>query len=378
MDFELTEEQRNFQGTVRNFAEKQLAPRAEELDQKEEFPWESFKGLAKLGLTGVTIPQEYGGGGSDEFTLNIAMEEIATACASTAHILDSHLVLCSSPIYHFGDEAQRRKFLPPLAKGEKVGAFGLTEPDAGSDVGNAKLRAVKDGDAYILNGQKTFISNGEVCKIAIVFARIPELGAKGITAFVVEEGMPGFSKGKKFRKLGMRAATTAELFFEDCRVPSENLVGGEGKGIKIALSTLDRGRIGIAAQAVGIARAVLGKCCEYSNTRVQFGAPISRNQAVSFKLADIATEIEAARFLYYKAAYLADKGQPFSTNAAMAKVFASELAMKAATWGIQIFGGYGYMMEYPLQRYFRDAKVTEIYEGTSEVQRIIISRALCK
>ncbi|UCH06692.1 MAG: acyl-CoA dehydrogenase family protein, partial [Deltaproteobacteria bacterium] len=227
-----------------------------------------------------------------------------------------------------------------------------------------------------LNGQKTFISNAEVCETAIVFATIPELAPKGMTAFVVEVGMPGFSKGKKFKKLGMRAATTAELFFEDCRVPAKNLVGGEGKGVRIALSTLDRGRIGIASQAVGIARAVLAQCSEYAKTRIQFGAPISKNQAVSWKLADMATEIEAARFLYYRAAYLADKGEPFSPNAAMAKVFASELAMKAATWGIQIFGGYGYMMEYPMQRYFRDAKVTEIYEGTSEVQRIIISRTV--
>jgi butyryl-CoA dehydrogenase len=376
MDFELTEEQRILQSTVKTFAENELAPKADELDQKEEFPWENFKGLANLGLTGMILPPEYGGGGSDELTLNIAIEEIATACASTAHILDSHLLLCCSPIYHFGTEAQRQMFLPPLAKGEKVGAYGLTEPEAGSDIANVKLKAEKDGDTYILNGQKTFISNGEVCETAIVFATIPELAPKGMTAFVVEVGMPGFSKCKKFKKLGMRAATTAELFFEDCRVPSENLIGGAGKGVRIALSTLDRGRIGIASQAVGIARAVLGKCTEYAKTRVQFGAPISKNQAVSWKLADMATEIEAARFLYYKAAYLADKGEPFSPNAAMAKVFASELAMKAATWGIQIFGGYGYMMEYPMQRYFRDAKVTEIYEGTSEVQRIIISRAV--
>ena len=376
MDFELTEEQRILQTTVKTFAENELAPKADELDQKEEFPWENFKGLANLGLTGMILPPEYGGGGSDELTLNIAIEEIATACASTAHILDSHLLLCCSPILHFGTEAQRQMFLPPLAKGEKVGAYGLTEPEAGSDIANVKLKAEKDGDTYILNGQKTFISNGEVCETAIVFATIPELAPKGMTAFVVEVGMPGFSKGKKFKKLGMRAATTAELFFEDCRVPSENLIGGAGKGVRIALSTLDRGRIGIASQAVGIARAVLGKCTEYAKTRVQFGAPISKNQAVSWKLADMATEIEAARFLYYKAAYLADKGEPFSPNAAMAKVFASELAMKAATWGIQIFGGYGYMMEYPMQRYFRDAKVTEIYEGTSEVQRIIISRSV--
>ena len=374
MDFELTEEQKILQSTVRSFAENELAPVADELDQKEEFPWENFKGLAKLGLTGMILPVEYGGSDSGELSMNIAFEEIASACASTAHILDSHLVLCASPIYHFGNEEQRQQFLPSLAKGEKVGAYGLTEPGAGSDVSKLQVKAIRDGSDYILNGQKTFISNGEVCETAIVFASIPELEPRGITAFVVEMGMPGFSKGKKFKKLGMRAATTAELFFEDCRVPGANCIGEEGKGLRIALSTLDRGRIGIAAQAVGIARAVLEKCAQYSKERIQYDAPIAKNQAVSFRLADIATEIEAARYLYYKAAYLADKGERFTTNAAMAKVYSAELAMKAATLGIQIFGGYGYMMEYPMQRYFREAKLTEIYEGTSEVQRIIISR----
>lgn len=378
MDFELTEEQKILQSTVHNFAEKELAPIADEIDQKQEFPWQNFKRMAELGLTGMILPAEYGGSDAGELSLNIAIEEIGRACASSAHILDSHQLLCASPIYHFGNENQRQQFLPLLAKGEKVGAYGLTEPGAGSDVMNLQLKAVKDGSDYILNGQKTFISNGEVCEIATVFASIPELEPRGITAFVVEMGMPGFSKGKKFDKLGMRAATTAELFFEDCRVPSQNRVGEEGKGLKIALSTLDRGRIGIAAQAVGIARAVLDKSAQYSKERVQFGAPISKNQAIAWKLADMATEIEAARFLYYNAAYRADKGEPFSTHAAMAKVYGSELAMKAATWGIQIFGGYGYMMEYPMQRYFRDAKVTEIYEGTSEVQRIIISRAVLR
>ena len=376
MDFELTEEQKIMQETIRNFAKNELEPVADELDQAEEFPWKIFKRMAELGLTGMILPAEYGGSDSGELSLNIAIEEIAKACASSAHILDSHLLLCASPIYHFGNEEQRQRFLPSLAKGEKVGSYGLTEPDAGSDITNIKLKAVKDGDNYILNGQKTFISNGEVCETAIVFASIPELAPRGMTAFVVEMGMPGFTKGKKFKKLGMRAATTAELFFEDCRVPTANRVGEEGKGVRIALSTLDRGRIGIAAQAVGIAQAVLEKSTQYSKERIQFGAPISKNQAIAWKLADMATEIEAARFLYYKAAYLADKGEPFSTNAAMAKVYASELAMKAATWGIQIFGGYGYMMEYPMQRHFRDAKVTEIYEGTSEVQRMIISRAV--
>ncbi len=376
MDLELTKEQKDIQMAARDFATKELAPIADELDLAEEFAWKNFKWMAKLGFTGMVIPTEYEGSGFDELSLAIAVEEIAKACASTADILDAHLVLCAGPIYHWGNEEQRKRFLPSLVKGEKVGSFAITEPDAGSDIGNIKTEAVRDGDHYILNGQKTFITNGDVCDIVVVFAGIPELAPRGMTAFVLEKGMAGFTKGEKFNKLGMRAATNAELFFEDCRVPVANRLGQEGKGMKIALSTLDYGRIGIAAQAVGIAQAVLEKCTDYSKKRVQFGAPISKNQAIAWKLADMATEIEAARLLVYKAAYLADKGEPFSKNAAMAKLYASELAMKAATWGIQIFGGYGYMMEYPMQRYFRDAKLTEIYEGTSEVQRMVISRAV--
>ena len=376
MDFELTKQQKDIQTAARDFAKKELEPVADELDLAEEFAWSSFKWMAKLGFTGMVLPTEYGGSGFDELSLALAIEEIARACASTADILDAHLILCAGPIYQYGNEEQRQKFLPSLAKGEKVGSFAITEPEAGSDIGGIKTEAAKDGDDYILNGQKTFITNGDVCDIVVVFAGIPELAPRGMTAFIVEKGMPGFSKGEKFKKLGMHAATNAELFFDDCRVRAANLLGEEGKGMRIALSTLDRGRIGIAAQAVGIAQAVLEKSADYSKKRVQFGAPISKNQNISWKLADMATEIEAARFLYYKAAYLADKGKPFSTNAAMAKLFASELAMKAATWGIQIFGGYGYMMEYPMQRYFRDAKLTEIYEGTSGVQRMVISRAV--
>jgi len=376
VDFELTKQQKDIQTAARDFAKKELEPVADELDLAEEFAWSSFKWMAKLGFTGMVLPTEYGGSGFDELSLALAIEEIARACASTADILDAHLILCAGPIYQYGNEEQRQKFLPSLAKGEKVGSFAITEPEAGSDIGGIKTEAAKDGDDYILNGQKTFITNGDVCDIVVVFAGIPELAPRGMTAFIVEKGMPGFSKGEKFKKLGMHAATNAELFFDDCRVRAANLLGEEGKGMRIALSTLDRGRIGIAAQAVGIAQAVLEKSADYSKKRVQFGAPISKNQNISWKLADMATEIEAARFLYYKAAYLADKGKPFSTNAAMAKLFASELAMKAATWGIQIFGGYGYMMEYPMQRYFRDAKLTEIYEGTSGVQRMVISRAV--
>jgi butyryl-CoA dehydrogenase len=374
MDFELTEEQKIIQKTIRDFSHNELAPVADEIDQAEEFARKNFERMADLGLTGMILPDEYGGSGHGELSLAIAIEEIASACASTADILDTHLILCAGPIYHWGSEGQKKTFLPSLAKGEKVGSFGVTEPDAGSDIGSIKASAVKHGDSYILNGQKTFITNGDVSDTAIIFAGIPELMPRGMTAFIVEYGRPGFSKGKKFKKLGMHGATNCEYFFEDCSIPEANRLGEEGKGMRIALSTLDHGRIGIAAQAVGIARAVLENSTEYSRTRVQFGATISKNQAISWKLADMATEIEAARFLVYNAAYLAEKGRPFSKNAAMAKLYASELAMKAATWGIQIFGGYGYMMEYPMQRYFRDAKLTEIYEGTSEVQRMVISR----
>jgi len=265
-----------------------------------------------------------------------------------------------------------------LAKGEKVGSFAITEAEAGSDITAIQTTAVKDGDSYILNGTKLFITNGDVCDTVIVFANIPALGKRGMTAFIVEEGMPGFSKGKKYNKLGMRASTTAELIFEDCPVPVENRLSEEEQGIRICLVALDRGRIGIAAQAVGITQAVLDRAIDHSKQRIQFGAPISQNQAIAWMLADMATQLEAARLLTYKAAHLADNSAPFSKHAAMAKVYVSELAMKAATQGIQIFGGYGYMMDSPMQRYFRDAKLIEIYEGTSEIQRIVISRALLR
>ena len=274
-----------------------------------------------MGLTGMILPEEYGGSGAGELELNIAMEEIARVSPSCAHILDSHLVLCGSAILHYGTDEQKQKYLPDIASGKKLGAYALTEPNAGSDVMNLQTKAQKTGTGYTLNGAKTFISNGEMCKTAVIIGNIPELAPKGTAAFIVEDGMKGFSKGEKFKKLGMKAATTAELFFEDCKIGEEQLLGKEGQGLRIALSTLDRGRIGIAAQAVGIAQGVLDLCVKYSKERVQFGGPISKQQAVAFKMADMATEIEAGRMLYQKAAYLADNGKPFSANAAMAKVF---------------------------------------------------------
>jgi butyryl-CoA dehydrogenase len=378
MDFEITEEQKIIQATVREFAQNELAPVADQYDLAEEFPFKNFRRMAELGLTGMILPPEYGGSGSDDISMVIATEEIAKACASTADILNSHMVIGSNPIARYGTKEQKEKFLPPLVKGERISCFAVTEPSAGSDISSLKTKAVRDGDYYILNGQKTFITNGDVCDNAILFANIPELAPRGMTAFILEKELHGFSRGKKFKKLGMRAGTNCELFFEDCRMPVANRLGQEGQGMKIALATLDHGRIPIAAQAVGIAQAVLEKCIGYSKTREQFGTAICNNQAIAWKIADMATEIEAARFLVYNAAYLAVKGKPYSKNAAMAKLYASELAMRASTWGIQIFGGYGYMMEYPMQRFFRDAKLTEIYEGTSEIQRLIISRAVLK
>ncbi len=378
MDFLLSEEHKMLQTMVRELATRKFAPVADELDRKQEFAWDNFKAMSELGLTGIGIPSEYGGGGGGELSIAIAVEEIAWACAATADILDVHLCLCTKPIYTYGNEKQRKKFIPSLVKGERVGAFAITEPEAGSDIASIQSTAVKDGDSYILNGTKVFMTNGDAADIAIVFANIPELGNRGMTAFIVEDGMPGFSKGKKYDKLGMRAATNADFILEDCRVPVENRLGEEGQGMRICLGILDRGRIGIAAQTVGITRAVLEKSTAYSKQRIQFGVPISQNQAISWMLADMATQLEAARLLTHKAAFLADQGEPFAVYAAMAKLLASELCMQATTQGIQIYGGYGYMMDSPMQRYFRDAKLTTIYEGTSEVQRMVISRSLLR
>ena len=376
MDFTLSEEHKMLQTMVRDFANDKLAPVADELDRKQEFAWDNFKMMAEMELLGLGIPPEYGGSGGDELSIAIAVEEIARACASTADIVDAHLCLCAAPIYRFGTEEQKQKFLPALVKGEKVGAHAITESEAGSDVSRVQMTAVKDGDSYILNGTKIFITNGDVCNVVLVFATIPELGERGMTAFLVEAGTPGYSKGKKYDKLGMRAATNADQVFEDCRVPATNRLGEEGRGMRLFLETIDHGRIGIGAQALGITKAALERAVDYAKQRQQFGAPIASYQAIGWRLADIFTELEAARLLLYQAAWLADNGQPFRTQAAMAKVYATELAMRATTLGIQVFGGYGYMMDSPMQRYFRDAKLTEIYEGTSEVQRMIISGAL--
>ena len=378
MDFTFGEQHQMLQTMVRKWANEKVEPIADELDRKQEFAWANFKAMAEMGLLGIGIPHEYGGGEGDTLSYVIVSEEIAVACASTSDIVGGHLGLCTVPIYNYGSEEQRQRYLPPLCSGEKVGSFAITEPEAGSDIGSIRTTAVKDGGSYILNGTKAFITNGDVANIAVIFVRIPELGARGMTAFIVEDTMPGFTKGKKYDKLGMRAATNCDLVFEDCRVPAGNILGAEGQGMKICLATLDHGRVGIAAQACGVARAVLNRATEYAKTRVQFGVPIAQHQGIGFRLADMATELEAARWLTYHAAVKADAGERYTKEAAMAKLYASEMCMRAATSGIQIFGGYGYMYDLPLQRYFRDAKLIEIYEGTSEIQRVVISNAITR
>lgn len=377
MNFVLTEEQEMTRKMVRDFAENEVAPGAEERDDKEEFSREIFDKMGELGLTGIPWPEEYGGGECDFISYVIAVEELSRVDASAGTTLSAHTSLAGWPIYKYGSEEQKKKFLEPMALGEKLGAYALTEATAGTDAANQSTTAVLDGDSYVLNGNKIFITNGGDAEINIVFAVTDkEKKAKGVSAFIVEKGTPGFSFGKKERKMGLRSSPTLELIFEDCRVPKENLLGKEGEGFKIAMSTLDGGRNGIAAQAVGIAQGALDAAADYAKSREQFGQPIANFQAISFMLADMGTKIEASRLLTYQAAYLESEGLPYGKASAMAKLFASETAMEVTTKAVQIFGGYGYTRDYPVERFMRDAKITEIYEGTSEVQRLVISRHL--
>jgi len=380
MQLELNEQQKMIKKMVREFAEKEIAPIAAELDKKGEFPTKTLQKMAKLGLLGIIIPTEYGGAGLDTISYATVIEEISRKCASTGVITSVHNSLVSYPIMKLGTEEQKKKYLPILAKGEKIGAFAGTEPNAGSDLGAMQTTAKLKGDKYIINGDKTFITSGPEAGIIIVFAVTDKsAGAKGISAFIVENTFKGFKVGSIFDKMGINANLVSELIFEDMEVPKENLLGKEGDGFKIALSTLDSGRIGIAAQAVGIAQACLDESIEYSKQRQQFGKPIASKQAIQWMIADMATSIEAARFLVYNAAFTKDKGGGrFSKEAAMAKLFASEMAMDAAIKAVQIHGGYGYTKEYTVERLFRDAKITEIYEGTSEVQRLVISGSLLR
>lgn len=381
MNFELTEEQALLREMVRDFAEKEVAPSAAERDEEERFDRELMFGrLAELGLTGIVFPEEYGGAGADYISYAIAVEELSRVCGSTGVTLSAHLSLGSNPIYLFGTEEQKKSFLSPLAAGEKMGAFGLTEPSAGSDAGGTKCTAVRDGDFWTLNGTKIFITNGGEAETYVVFARTDKNARKhhGISAFIVEKGSPGFSFGKKEKKMGIRSSPTYELIFENCKIPAAQLLGEEGEGFKIAMKTLDGGRIGIAAQALGIAQGALDVALDYAKERKQFDSPICRFQGVQFQLADMATQVEAARLLVYRAADRASRGLSYSQQSAMAKLFASETAMKVTTQAVQILGGYGYTREFPAERMMRDAKITEIYEGTSEVQRLVIGSSLTR
>ncbi|WP_033827486.1 acyl-CoA dehydrogenase [Bacillus andreraoultii] len=377
MKFTLSEEHEMIRKMVRDFAENEVAPTAAERDEEERFDRELFDKMAELGLTGIPWPEEYGGIGSDYLAYAIAVEELSRVCASTAVTLSAHTSLASWPIFKFGTEEQKQKYLKPLAQGEKIGAYCLTESGSGSDAGGMTTVARKEGDHYVLNGSKIFITNGGVADIYVVFALTdPESRQKGTTAFIVESHFAGFKVGKKEKKMGIRSSPTTEVIFEDCIVPLENVLGEEGQGFKIAMMTLDGGRNGIAAQAVGIAQGALDAASNYAKERVQFGKPIIANQGVSFKLADMATNIEAARLLTYQAAWLESEGLPYGKASAMAKLFAGDTAMNVTTEAVQVFGGYGYTKEYPVERFMRDAKITQIYEGTQEIQRLVISRMI--
>ncbi|MCJ7984114.1 acyl-CoA dehydrogenase [Priestia sp. OVL9] len=362
---------------VRDFAKNEVAPTAAQRDEEERFDRGIFTQMADLGLTGIPWPEQYGGIGSDYLAYCIAVEELSRVCASTGVTLSAHTSLAGWPIYTFGTEEQKQKYLKPMATGEKIGAYGLTEPSAGSDAGGMRTLAVKDGEDYILNGSKIFITNGGEADIYVVFARI-DPNEKRTSAFIIEKDMPGFSVGKKEKKLGIRSSPTTEIIFEDCRVPKENLLGNEGEGFKVAMMTLDGGRNGIAAQAVGIAQGALDAAVAYAKERQQFGKPIISQQGIAFKLADMATSIEAARLLTYQAAWLESQGLPYGKESAMSKLYAGDTAMKVTTEAVQVFGGYGYTKDYPVERFMRDAKITQIYEGTQEIQRLVISRYLAK
>ena len=377
MRFDLTQSQQVFREVVHEFATKEVAPRAKQVDEEGVFPHEAIKKMGELGLMGVAIPTDYGGAGADTLCYAIAMEEIARACASTSVIMSVNNSLVADPLWRFGTEAQKRKYLTPIASGAALGCFALSEPAAGSDAAGQQTSARKDGNAFVLNGTKNFITNALESDVALVFATVDRhLRAKGICAFIVERGTPGFSITKVEKKLGIKGSSCCQLLFEDCRVPADNLLGEVGQGFKIAMAALDAGRIGIAAQAVGIAQAALDISLSYSTQRVAFDKPIASFQAIQWMIADIATQTEAARLLTYRAAFLKDRGVRHTTESAMAKLFASETASRAATKALQIHGGYGYLYDFPAQRLFRDARVTEIYEGTSEIQRLVIAEHL--
>lgn len=380
MNFDFTNDQKMLQDQVRKFAQTELAPLAPEIDRSGEFPWPNLKKMAQLGLLGVIVPEQYGGSGFDFVSLAIAIEEISRACASTGVIVAVNNSLTAYPILEFGNEDQKKKYLPPLCSGEKIGAFGLTEPNAGSDVAAMESTARLEGDHYILNGTKRFITNGGEAGTFIVFAYTNrELKHKGISTFIVERDTPGFSMGKHEDLMGIRATANCELIFEDVKVPKGNLLGSEGDGFKICMNTLDVSRIDIGAQAVGIAQAALDEAIKYSKERKAFGQPISNFEMIQSMIAEMASEIQAARLLVHYAGYCKDKGmQRFSKESAMSKYYASDIAVDVARKAVQIHGGYGYSKDYAVERIYRDAKILELYEGTSEVQKIVIARELTR
>ena len=372
MDFKFSAQQELMQQLMRSFAETEVKPLAAEIDETEQYPRGTVEKMAKNGMLGINIPAEYGGAGADSISYVIAIEELAKVCATTA-------IIMSGPILAFGTEEQKQKYLVPLAKGEKIGAFGLTEPNAGTDSAAQQTTAVLEGDHFVLNGSKCFITNGGQADVYIIFAMTDKAkGNRGISAFIVEKDFPGFSIGKIEHKMGIRASSTTELIFEDCIVPKENLLGEMNKGFKIAMHTLDGGRVGVAAQAIGIAEGAFNETIKYMKERAQFGKPLAQFQGLQWMVADMKCDIEAARLLLYRAAMAKDSGKPFSLDAAMAKLRCAETAMSVTTKCVQLHGGYGYSREYPLERMMRDAKITEIYEGTSQVQKMVISGQIFK
>jgi butyryl-CoA dehydrogenase len=377
LDFNLTEEQRLFQKIIREFCIKELKPIAEKIDKEEYFPKDFYKKMGKMGLMGMTIPQKYGGAGIDKVSYMIALEEISRYCGSTGLTVEAHNTLGIGYLYERGTEEQRQKYLPKYTTGEMIVALAITEPNAGSDVASLQTTAVKNGTEWVLNGTKQFVTSGNIAGITIVMAKTDKSkGVKGISAFIVEKDTPGLKVGQLEDKLGLRGSRTAELIFEDCRVPNDNMLGEKDKGFMGVMNTLDRGRTAVGAMSVGIARGAFEDSYEYAKQREQFGKPIGKFQAIQWMIVDMATQIEAARLLVHRAAFLEDQGMSFTKEASMAKLFASEIAMNAARNAIQIFGGYGYIKEYPVERYFRDVKLCQIGEGTSEVQRIVISKQL--
>ena len=379
MDFTLSKEHEMARSLFREFAETEVKPLAQEVDETEVFPRETVEKMQKIGFLGIPMPKEYGGQGCDSLTYALCVEELSRVCGTTGVIVSAHTSLGSEPIRKFGTPEQKEKFLRPLASGEKLGAFGLTEPNAGTDASGQQTKAVLDGDEYVLNGSKIFITNGKEADTYVIFAMTDKSkGNHGISAFIVEKGTPGFTFGTKEKKMGIRGSSTYELIFTDCRIPKENLIGQEGKGFAIAMQTLDGGRIGIASQALGLAQGALDSTIEFVKERKQFGRPIAKFQNTQFQLADMATKVEAARMLVYKAAQAKDTKKRFSFEAAQAKLYAAEVAMEVTTKAVQLHGGYGYTREYDVERMMRDAKITEIYEGTSEVQRMVISGNLLK